>query len=135
MWDLPSATPDRPQRLFQGVPLPLDPEPNSRGPQLFGGYGRQSCGRDRGRACILTRGNVGTAALACPELSRMESRRRAALFCDCHIAVRCRYDGGTMRNKLRFLWNATRGHRLAPWRSPYLLWRIETYTGVKMKQI
>lgn len=40
-----------------------------------------------------------------------------------------------MRYKLRFLWNATKGHRLAPWRSPYLLWRIETYTGVKMKQI
>jgi len=36
---------------------------------------------------------------------------------------------------LRFLWNATRGHRLAPWRSPYLRWRIETYTGVKMKDI
>ncbi|MGA2103000.1 MAG: hypothetical protein ABSG34_17965 [Candidatus Sulfotelmatobacter sp.] len=40
-----------------------------------------------------------------------------------------------MRTKLRFLWNATKGHRLAPWRSPYLLWRIETYTGVKMTQI
>ena len=40
-----------------------------------------------------------------------------------------------MRYKLRFLWNATKGHRLAPWRSPYLLWRIETYTGVKMTQI
>jgi hypothetical protein len=36
---------------------------------------------------------------------------------------------------LRFLWNATRGHRLAPWRSPYLRWRIETYCGVKMSQI
>jgi hypothetical protein len=35
----------------------------------------------------------------------------------------------------RFLWNATRGHRLAPWRSPYLLWRIETYSGVKVQQI
>ena len=46
----------------------------------------------------------------------------------------CRYDG-EVRTKLRFLWNATRGHRLAPWRSPYLLWRIETYTGVKMTQI
>ena len=42
---------------------------------------------------------------------------------------------GNMRHKISFLWNATRGHRLAPWRSPYLLWRIETYTGVKMKQI
>src|SRR2546427_12243612 len=36
---------------------------------------------------------------------------------------------------LRFLWNATRGHRLAPWRSPYLLWRVETYCGVKMQHI
>ena len=36
---------------------------------------------------------------------------------------------------LRFLWNSTRGHHLAPWRSPYLRWRIETYTGVKMKDI
>ena len=36
---------------------------------------------------------------------------------------------------LRFLWNSTRGHRLAPWRSPYLLWRVETYCGVKMQNI
>ena len=41
----------------------------------------------------------------------------------------------SVRYQLRFLWNATKGHRLAPWRSPYLLWRIETYTGVKMTQI
>jgi hypothetical protein len=40
-----------------------------------------------------------------------------------------------MRYRLRFLWNATKGHRLAPWRSPYLLWRIETYCGIKMTQI
>lgn len=40
-----------------------------------------------------------------------------------------------MRYILRFLWNATRGHHLAPWRSPYLRWRIETYTGVKMHDI
>jgi hypothetical protein len=48
-------------------------------------------------------------------------------------AVRIYYN--PMRYMLRFLWNATRGHRLAPWRSPYLLWRIETYCGVKMQQI
>jgi hypothetical protein len=30
---------------------------------------------------------------------------------------------------MRFLWNATRGHRLRPWRSDYLRWRIETYSG------
>jgi hypothetical protein len=29
----------------------------------------------------------------------------------------------------RFLWNATRGSRLRPWRSEYLRWRMETYTG------
>jgi hypothetical protein len=40
-----------------------------------------------------------------------------------------------MKHILRFLWNATRGHRLAPWRSPYLKWRIETYTGLKMSEI
>ena len=44
------------------------------------------------------------------------------------------YDG-PMGNKIRFLWNATRGHHLTPWRSPYLLWRIETYSGIKMNQI
>jgi len=30
---------------------------------------------------------------------------------------------------IRFLWNATRGHRLAPWRSEYLRWRVETFSG------
>ena len=45
------------------------------------------------------------------------------------------YSKKAMRYMLRFLWNATRGHRLTPWRSPYLLWRIETYCGVKMQQI
>ncbi len=34
-----------------------------------------------------------------------------------------------MLGALRFLWNATRGYRLTPWRSPYLRWRFETYTG------
>ncbi len=40
-----------------------------------------------------------------------------------------------MRNIIRFLWNATRGYHLTPWRSPYLRWRIETYCGVKMDQV
>jgi hypothetical protein len=30
----------------------------------------------------------------------------------------------------RFGWNALRGHWLHPWRSPYLRWRIETYSGI-----
>ncbi len=36
-----------------------------------------------------------------------------------------------MPNALSFLWNATRGHRLRPWRSEYIKWRIETYSGMK----
>jgi hypothetical protein len=36
---------------------------------------------------------------------------------------------------LLFLWRASRGYRLTPWRSPYLLWRIETYWGLHADQI
>jgi hypothetical protein len=36
---------------------------------------------------------------------------------------------------LRFLWNATRGHRFAPWRSEYLRWRVETYSGQKAETL
>ncbi len=35
----------------------------------------------------------------------------------------------------RFMWQAGRGHRLRPWRSPYLRWRIETYSGIKAETI
>jgi hypothetical protein len=36
---------------------------------------------------------------------------------------------------LGYLWHATRGYRLRPWRSPYLRWRIETYEGLHSDQI
>ena len=36
---------------------------------------------------------------------------------------------------LRFIWNATRGHRLTPWKSEYLRWRIETYSGMKAESL
>lgn len=36
---------------------------------------------------------------------------------------------------LLFLWRATRGYRFTPWRSPYLLWRIETYWGLHAAEI
>ncbi|MDQ2841075.1 MAG: hypothetical protein M3Y72_08565 [Acidobacteriota bacterium] len=36
---------------------------------------------------------------------------------------------------LHFLWVATRGYRLRPWRSPYLRWRIETYSGIPAESI
>ena len=34
-----------------------------------------------------------------------------------------------MEAGLRFLWLATKGYRLRPWKSPYLRWRLETYSG------
>jgi hypothetical protein len=36
---------------------------------------------------------------------------------------------------IRFLWNSTRGHRLAPWSSPYMRWRVETYSGKKAETL
>jgi hypothetical protein len=36
---------------------------------------------------------------------------------------------------LRFLWQASRGCRLRPWKSPYLRWRIETYWGIPADSI
>jgi len=36
---------------------------------------------------------------------------------------------------VRFIWNATRGHRLAPWKSEYLKWRIETFSGKKAETL
>ncbi|MGD0438444.1 MAG: hypothetical protein ABSB86_18450 [Bryobacteraceae bacterium] len=36
---------------------------------------------------------------------------------------------------LRFLWLATRGYRLRPWKSPYLRWRMETYWGIHAEDI
>jgi hypothetical protein len=36
---------------------------------------------------------------------------------------------------IRFLWNSTRGHRLAPWSSEYMRWRVETYSGKKAETL
>ena len=40
-----------------------------------------------------------------------------------------------MIGAVQFLWNATRGARLRPWRSPYLRWRVETYSGMHAETI
>lgn len=40
-----------------------------------------------------------------------------------------------MLEPVRFIWNATRGYRLRPWRSPYLRWRVETYSGTKAEKL
>jgi hypothetical protein len=36
---------------------------------------------------------------------------------------------------LRVAWHLARGYRLRPWRSPYLRWRIETFSGLHAGQI
>ena len=36
---------------------------------------------------------------------------------------------------LWFYWTASRGYRLRPWRSPYLRWRIETFSGMHAEEI
>ncbi len=40
-----------------------------------------------------------------------------------------------MLDGIRFLWSATKGYRLRPWRSPYLRWRLETYSGKKAETV
>ena len=40
-----------------------------------------------------------------------------------------------MLEALRFLWNAARGSRLRPWKSPYLRWRMETFSGAKAEEL
>lgn len=34
-----------------------------------------------------------------------------------------------------FWWRTARGYRLRPWRSPYLRWRMETYSGIPAAEI
>jgi hypothetical protein len=36
---------------------------------------------------------------------------------------------------LGVLWRLSKGYRLCPWRSPYLRWRIETYSGLHAERI
>lgn len=40
-----------------------------------------------------------------------------------------------MFGSVRFIWNATSGHRFRPWRSEYVKWRIETYSGMKAEEL
>lgn len=43
--------------------------------------------------------------------------------------------GSPLFAPIRFLWNATRGSRLTPWRSEYFRWRVETYSGRWAEQL
>lgn len=36
----------------------------------------------------------------------------------------------TLSYPIRYYWRVATGHRLRPWRSPYLRWRMETFFGV-----
>jgi hypothetical protein len=43
--------------------------------------------------------------------------------------------GFGMLEGVRFMWTATRGYRLRPWRSEYLKWRLETFTGMHAEDV
>lgn len=48
------------------------------------------------------------------------------------------YTGGVIKalvSAVRFWWRASAGHRLRPWRSPYLRWRVETFSGKPVKTL
>ncbi len=45
------------------------------------------------------------------------------------------FDDSMILYTLRFIWVASRGYRLCPWRSPYLRWRLETYSGIPADRI
>jgi hypothetical protein len=36
---------------------------------------------------------------------------------------------------IRTVWRLTKGYRLHPWDSPYLKWRIETWSGIEAGSI
>ncbi len=36
---------------------------------------------------------------------------------------------------IRLIWRLTKGYRLRLWRSPYLRWRIETWSGIDADSI
>lgn len=38
-------------------------------------------------------------------------------------------------DRLLLAWRLAKGYRLRPWRSPYLRWRIETYSGIHADSI
>jgi hypothetical protein len=37
--------------------------------------------------------------------------------------------------RLLLAWRLAKGYRLTPWRSPYLRWRIETYSGLHAESL
>lgn len=47
----------------------------------------------------------------------------------CADGFRLLNGGKRLFGAIKFLWNATRGHRFAPWKSEFLRWRVETYSG------
>ena len=43
--------------------------------------------------------------------------------------------GGGIWSAVRLAWAAGKGYRLRPWRSPYVRWRVETYSGQKAETV
>jgi hypothetical protein len=72
-----------------------------------------ACDSQTTQPAILKRiSGAGRLIVPLPRIRAIPSLRRSPVF-----------------GALKFIWNATRGHRLAPWRSEFLRWRVETYSG------
>ena len=76
---------------------------------------------------VMERMRSQPAAEAGADMSHTPCTRRRRRHC--RVAQGSSGNGRTREDDCCFLWRATRGHRLQPWRSPYLRWRVETYTG------
>ena len=86
--------------------------------------------RSRDAADSARRRNFGTW-IRKPLSRALLSFKAFAVRCPAQIVPRFILNGKrhALFAPLRFIWNATRGHRLAPWRSEFLRWRVETYSG------
>lgn len=40
-----------------------------------------------------------------------------------------------MLNALRYYWIISKAHRLTPWKSPYIQWRLETFFGKEAAEL
>ena len=66
---------------------------------------------------------VGNACTLIPECAVLPAR----IFASTRFVL----NRGRMLNALRYYWMVAKGYRLRPWRSPYLLWRMETFFGAE----
>ena len=82
----------------------------------------------RAFSILFAPGSVAEARTCLFQVASLLVQRRS-------LPIVWRLRGRTLFGVVRFFWNATRGHRLRPWHSPYLRWRVETYTGKRAETL